>query len=174
MSKPWIQWSEETRAEAIRQWELGKSATEIAEALGGYTRNAVIGLIHRARAKGEIVRADPKPEKRVSREKVQKARPGTHQRPTAALVASASGYSPVPVPPTPERTVPYDPTTARLWTSRRFGECAYPVSGDGADTLSCCSPTKGKTYCAHHRAIMYRPQTEKPERRLERLARLAA
>lgn len=46
--------------------------------------------------------------------------------------------------------------TEKPWVERKFGECAYPVAGEGADTLSCCAPTEG-TYCAAHRAIMYLP-----------------
>ena len=42
-------WTEERKSRAIAMWREGKSGSEIAEALGGTTRNAVIGLIHRSK-----------------------------------------------------------------------------------------------------------------------------
>jgi GcrA cell cycle regulator len=65
-----------------------------------------------------------------------------------------------PVPPPP-----VDATHARPWLTRAFGECAYPIAGEGADTLSCCAPTLGKTYCLAHAAIMYRPADAKAAQR---------
>ena len=53
---------------------------------------------------------------------------------------------------------PADPTIAlapRHWETRRFSECAFPVGGEGAGTLSCCNPTRGETYCTDHRRAMY-------------------
>lgn len=43
----------------------------------------------------------------------------------------------------------------RLWTTRRFGECAFPVDGEGADVRSCCNPTACQTYCTAHKALMH-------------------
>lgn len=47
-----------------------------------------------------------------------------------------------------------DNGAGRLWTERKFGECAFPVGGAGADTRSCCAPTTA-TYCDHHAEVMY-------------------
>jgi hypothetical protein len=47
----------------------------------------------------------------------------------------------------------------RVWTERAFAQCAFPVAGEGADTLSCCAPTGGKVYCPAHRKIMYQPRS---------------
>jgi len=48
-----------------------------------------------------------------------------------------------------------DATNAKPWLQRAFGECAYIVAGEGADSFSCCAPVSGGPYCAGHRAIMY-------------------
>jgi hypothetical protein len=45
----------------------------------------------------------------------------------------------------------------RPWLSRREGECAYPVDGEGAATRSCCNPCGGAIYCAAHAAAMRGP-----------------
>jgi len=55
-------WTDE-RIEQLRQlWAEGRSASEIAETLGGVTRNAVIGKAHRLGLSGR-----PSPIKRVPR-----------------------------------------------------------------------------------------------------------
>lgn len=46
------------------------------------------------------------------------------------------------------------PPTAKPWLEREFGECAFPVAGEGIDTFSCCAPTDG-TYCPGHDALMH-------------------
>jgi GcrA cell cycle regulator len=46
-------------------------------------------------------------------------------------------------------------STPRPWEQRNFGECAFPVAGWGAETLSCCLPTlEVGPYCEGHRAIV--------------------
>ncbi len=45
----------------------------------------------------------------------------------------------------------------RPWLSRRAGECAFPVDGEGALTRSCCSPAGDCGYCAYHLALMRLP-----------------
>jgi hypothetical protein len=47
-----------------------------------------------------------------------------------------------------------DNGAGRVWTERKFGECAFPVGGVGADTRSCCAATTG-VYCDHHQEVMY-------------------
>jgi GcrA cell cycle regulator len=48
-----------------------------------------------------------------------------------------------------------DSPAPRDFMTRHFGECAYPVSGEGADTLSCCNPALKSGYCAGHHSIMF-------------------
>lgn len=64
-------WTPEREAEAARLWREGKSANAIARTLGGVTRVAVIGKIHRMglgretrAAIDERVRTKPKPKPR--------------------------------------------------------------------------------------------------------------
>lgn len=48
------------------------------------------------------------------------------------------------------------PSTARPWLEREFGQCAFPVCGDGADVWSCCGPVTSGSYCDGHKAVMFR------------------
>lgn len=45
----------------------------------------------------------------------------------------------------------------RPWLTRRAGECAFPVGGEGWDMRSCCNPCVGAEYCPAHRRLVYRP-----------------
>jgi GcrA cell cycle regulator len=42
-----VSWSDDRISTLKKMWQQGKSASEIAEKLGGVTRNAVIGKAHR-------------------------------------------------------------------------------------------------------------------------------
>jgi hypothetical protein len=45
----------------------------------------------------------------------------------------------------------------RPWLSRLDGECAFPVSGEGVATQSCCNPSGSAPYCPAHAAAMRGP-----------------
>ncbi len=47
-----MEWTEQRVATLTRLWEEGRSASQIAEALGDVSRNAVIGKAHRLGLKG--------------------------------------------------------------------------------------------------------------------------
>jgi hypothetical protein len=52
----------------------------------------------------------------------------------------------------------------RPWLTRKRGECAFPVEGEGHLTLSCCNPTHGRTYCPAHRSAMQGPRVSSADR----------
>lgn len=45
----------------------------------------------------------------------------------------------------------------RPWLSRRQGECAFPVDGEGHTVRSCCNPCGPGAYCPAHQAAMRGP-----------------
>jgi GcrA cell cycle regulator len=66
-----MSWTDE-KVEQLRQmWGSGKSASEIAEQLGGVSRNAVIGKAHRLGLSGR-----PSPIKKRKSAEVKEVRPG--------------------------------------------------------------------------------------------------
>ena len=182
-----VGWSEAETGFATQLWLEGFSAREISERLFAkfrirYSRNAVIGKVFRLKLSARGRAANPLNIKRatVKTPKEAKAR-DARQRPSRALkvaraVATAreaverpkDTYSPKPVPGTPIKApVAADiPATAKVWIERRFGECAFPVDGEGAETRSCCGPTgQGSAYCNTHRRVMYvasRPLKTRP------------
>jgi|GEM_PF-1741017 len=68
----------------------------------------------------------------------------------------------------------------RPWLTRKFGECAWPVSGEGADVFSCCAPVAqiDPPYCAAHMRLRSMPSpygfyAETPEQLQKSLRRYA-
>jgi GcrA cell cycle regulator len=103
-----MSWTDERVETLKRMWGEGQSASQIAKELGGVTRNAVIGKVHRLGlsnrvgskddeddvAPGASVRPDPTPAAAVPRPEPTAPRPEA-ARP--AVAASASNVTPLPI-----------------------------------------------------------------------------
>lgn len=141
------QWPPAHFEDLKRHYRAGKTSSQIARALNAtfgtsYSRNAVIGMIHRHIPEDERFQRPAAPPKA----------PRTVQRRPAILrmatIKPASASRPLPPTPKVETRAPVEP---RPWLTRKWNECAYPVIGEGADTYSCCAPTDGvRNYCTAH------------------------
>ena len=89
-----MSWTDERIAKLTKMWEGGATASQIAEDLGGVSRNAVIGKAHRLGLK-----ARPSPVKPHDKSEAPVAKPA----PAAARPARAA--KPAPPPPEPRPTV---------------------------------------------------------------------
>lgn len=128
-----MSWTDERVVQLRQLWGNGKSASEIAEILGGVSRNAVIGKAHRLELSGR-----PSPIKRKDEEEEEAA-------PTTAKA---------PAKPVPEGK-PGGATILNL-TERM---CKWPI-GDPRDKdfHFCGKAAHGNLpYCAEHAAIAYQP-----------------
>ena len=81
-----MSWTDERVETLKKMWGEGQSASQIAKELGGVTRNAVIGKVHRLglsnRATGAAPKADPKAGiKAAAKEKSAPAKPKPEARP---------------------------------------------------------------------------------------------
>lgn len=151
-------------------WREGHSARLCADKINRafatkYTRSAALGKLNRMGLLG--TRPEASAPRRLAEGKIIKSgRKNPSQRPVRTTVLR---------PPRPPRAEPKPPplvdaSAAKPWLERKFGECAYPISGEGADTFSCCQPADPHGYCKAHAQAMFLPWTEKPER-LVRMAR---
>lgn len=166
-------WTDD-RVETLKKlWADGLSASQIAKQLGGVTRNAVIGKVHRLGLSG---RATPsRPTRRAST-----------PRPAAARAAKPAAASPnTPRPAVAKKAGPSAPrivrdtepaTTIAPIEARRLdngeyatvltlreGMCKWPI-GDpsGTEFRFCGHPVKsGSTYCAAHCKQAYQPQAKR-------------
>jgi len=93
-----MSWTEERVETLKRMWSEGQSASQIAKELGGVTRNAVIGKVHRL---GLSNRAGAAPAKPAPKEKPD-ARPETRPEASAPeAVSEDSAADKKPAAPTP-------------------------------------------------------------------------
>jgi len=138
-------------------WADGKSCSQIAAALnGGYTRNAVIGKVHRlglSRRAGDVVRKALTPG-RIA--KITPPKPRRELKPKAplkpVLIVGNNAIFDQPEARAPKEISrarawdALDGSTPRPWETRKPGECCWPI-GAG---LSCCEPKADHRYCADH------------------------
>ena len=92
-----MSWTEERIATLTKMWESGSTASQIAEKLGGVSRNAVIGKAHRLGLKSR-----PSPVK-ANEEKVEKPAPARKPAPPPepAVERVVKKAAPKPVAPAP-------------------------------------------------------------------------
>lgn len=53
----------------------------------------------------------------------------------------------------PRRPIRNIAASPRSWLTRKPGECAFPVDGEGWRVRSCCNPCAGDVYCKAHRRL---------------------
>lgn len=92
-----MSWTDERIATLKKMWEGGSTASQIAEELGGVSRNAVIGKAHRLDLKSR-----PSPVKANDKNKVAAKKPAAKAPPKKAAAAAKPLTRPVP-PPSPKR-----------------------------------------------------------------------
>ena len=183
-------WTDE-RVDVLKKlWVEGKSASFIAKKLGGVTRNAVIGKVHRlglsnrtstsldkSKAKEKLPKKEKqaiKQEKNSVEKKVDLAKTLTKPIPRPKLIITAGQ----PLPPQPSAneispealaTVKEVEKTAKKLTVMELTErtCKWPV-GDPAteDFWFCGLPAQaGKPYCEAHVGVAFQPMSTRRERR---------
>lgn len=138
-------WTEERLEQLKTMWMAGRTASQCAQALGGVTRNAVIGKVGRL---GWTRTETPAPKRKVA----LRPRPLRAQAPKPAAVAAPLA-PPVAVPVAAPRPQPIDPKPLEALGRR---QCRNPVN-DGQDPahgwLYCADPVTdgGGQYCANCR-----------------------
>jgi GcrA cell cycle regulator len=144
-----MSWTDE-RVEVLKKlWSEGLSASQIAKELGGVTRNAVIGKVHRLGLSG---RATPsRPPSRI----VRTHRPRPAMRPAMRLNPGiAPSLPPIPVDPQP---LPNGEFATVLDLSEHI--CKWPIGDPGDPRFQFCGrKTKaGAPYCEAHARMAYNP-----------------
>lgn len=164
-------WNDERVATLRKLWAEGLSASQIAKQLGGVTRNAVIGKVHRLGLAG---RATPS---RPAKRPVRPARPRVIS-PTAPRLRPASNMPAVVIPEL--EPLRFDDGKAATVLTLNESMCKYPI-GDPTDASfafcgrsAACGP-----YCQDHARLTYQPSQSKRRRtsepdELRRMLRLSA
>ena len=105
-----MSWTEERVATLTKMWEGGSTASQIAEELGGVSRNAVIGKAHRLglKARPSPVKAnEPKAE---AKPKPAEAKPAVAKAPPAAPRPAPKPAAPPQPPVQPAAAAPTTPS----------------------------------------------------------------
>ena len=163
-----LSWTDE-RVTLLRQlWEDGQSASKIAAQLGGVTRNAVIGKVHRLGLSGRVVKAaeDAAAPRRKPAQEVEIE--------TAIAVVETEAPEPVAIlshRPAPDFPVPAAaPEPVALASSQRVtimdlreSMCRWPLGDPTTPDFGFCGDRSitGLPYCTHHAQIAYQPAAER-------------
>ena len=161
-----MSWTDE-RVETLKKlWTEGHSASQIAKALGGVTRNAVIGKVHRLGLSGRAAPSQPaRPLYKPTRPPRPVSQP-VHAHPQhAASAPSVRRTEPVVARPViSQPIVPYieEPGTATVLT---LGAkmCKWPIGDPSSDSFSFCGrrADDGTPYCVEHARVAYQPSQKK-------------
>jgi len=168
-----MQWTDERVELLKKRWAEGLSASQIAAELGGVTRNAVIGKVHRlglsGRAKAApsgVARLRAKPAAAPRRVATATPAPSQQSYGVRGNVALAAAPVSAPRPVAAPRLVPLEIVeSAALVCERvtimelRENMCRWPLGDPSQPEFRFCGgrSSPGDAYCGHHAAIAYQP-----------------
>jgi GcrA cell cycle regulator len=189
-----MSWTDERVETLKKMWNDGQSASQIAKELGGVTRNAVIGKVHRlglsnrstpskgdepaekpASAKPKVAKKDPPKAEAAPETKSAGPKEAPAQQPARTKAVVPAGQ---PLPPQPSQSEISEETRANLLALERKARkltlmqltertCKWPI-GDPAteDFWFCGHPVQpGKPYCETHVGVAFQPMSSRRDRR---------
>ena len=185
-----MSWTDE-RVELLKKmWGEGQSASQIAKELGGVTRNAVIGKVHRlglsnratSSAKAEPkAKAAPKSEpKPKAAPKAAEAAPRKEEEPAPKPLPARKQIIPAgqPLPPQPSANEISPEALAKVSAVEKKAKklslmeltertCKWPVGDPATDDFWFCGlpVQQGKPYCEAHVGVAFQPMSSRRERR---------
>ncbi|MEM7669916.1 MAG: GcrA family cell cycle regulator [Pseudomonadota bacterium] len=186
-----MSWTDE-RVEKLKElWAEGMSASQIAKSLGGVTRNAVIGKVHRLGLsnRGTSVSNNPATE---DAKPVEKPAP----KPAQAAAPAPTPAEPVKAPPVtvPQRVAPVirdasqprapglptpeeEAARATLAEIEKMAKrldlleltertCKWPIGDPAEENFFFCGLpcVPSKPYCEHHVAVAFQPMSTRRDR----------
>lgn len=186
---PDMSWTDE-RVELLKKmWTEGQSASQIAKELGGITRNAVIGKVHRlglsnrsgsaAEAKPAAKPAKAKPAKAEA--KAEAAAPAEDETPAPAPTPVRTKPVLVPGQPLPPQPSANEISPEALATVRAVEKkskkmslmeltertCKWPIGDPATQDFWFCglAVQPGKPYCEAHVGVAFQPMSSRRDRR---------
>jgi len=153
-------WTDE-RVELLKKlWLDGLSASQIAKQLGGVTRNAVIGKVHRLGLSGRAAPSQPaRPAFKAPRAPRPVAAPAPRRVEAQAQPAPAPVY------------YPEEPGSATVLTLGAH-MCKWPIGDPSTDNFTFCGRRAGDgPYCTEHARVAYQPQQTRKRTGATELAR---
>lgn len=185
-----MSWTDE-RVELLKKmWGEGQSASQIAKELGGVTRNAVIGKVHRlglSNRAATTAKADAKPKAAPKPD----PRPKAAQKPAATEAKASEPPAPKPLPvrkqiipagqplpPQPSANEISPEALAKVSAIEKKAKklslmeltertCKWPVGDPATDDFWFCGlpVQQGKPYCEAHVGVAFQPMSSRRDRR---------
>ena len=175
-----MSWTDE-RVELLKKmWNEGQSASQIAKELGGVTRNAVIGKVHRL---GLSNRAGAAPAKPVKEKPAKVEPPKPQPEPRAVERPQPPARKPIvpagqPLPPQPSANEISPEALAKVGEVEKRARkislmeltertCKWPIGDPATDNFYFCGlPSQpGKPYCEAHVGVAFQPMSARRDRR---------
>lgn len=165
-----MNWTDE-RVELLKKlWLEGLSASQIAAQLGGVTRNAVIGKVHRLKLSGRARASNTQPrQKKATPASAPRAMAARTPQPIAQSVGAAAlqtqidarAASKPDLRPVENVVVPMSRNLSLI----QLGEhtCKWPNGDPLAEDFSFCGneAEDGSPYCHYHGRLAYQPASER-------------
>jgi len=166
-----MSWTDERVTTLKKLWLDGLSASQIAKQLGGVTRNAVIGKVHRLGLSG---RAAPSQPARPAFKAPRPARPAATTMPSAprrVIAAEPAALPAVAQQPSVPAFRDEQPGSATVLTLGAH-MCKWPIGDPSTDGFTFCGRRSSDgPYCGEHASIAYQPQQSKKKSGPTELAR---
>ena len=172
-----MSWTDDRVAKLSKLWADGLSASQIAAELGGVTRNAVIGKVHRLGLSGRVksnTGGGAKPRRKPTTTARSTGGTGgyTRSRPSASRAGSGPTMRAQPDGDVLERVKPPEnlvvPESKKL-TLLEITEdtCKWPTGDPTMPGFSFCghSTSDDKPYCEFHNKLAFQPPSERRRRR---------
>ncbi len=173
-----MNWNDE-RVEMLRKlWSEGLSASQIAAQLGGVSRNAVIGKVHRLKlsSRGRAAAAPARP-KKVAKPPVAAPKTGGRTTTMVRSMPMSVGATALQVQfdaeYVPQVTMRAQPENVVVPISRRLRlvelterTCKWPNGDPLSEDFSFCGndPAETGPYCKYHSKLAFQPASERRRR----------
>ncbi len=162
-----MDWTAEREAKAAEMWNAGASGDDISKALGGVTRSAVIGKMHRMGLGGDKSRAlfaQHKQRQQREAERRRRIAARSQERPAVRktairellerdAVSSKPQYEELQIPVAERRSI----------LTVESHECRWPIGDPQEPDFHLCGKRKmdGVPYCEFHARRAYQPLQER-------------
>jgi GcrA cell cycle regulator len=154
MEKSWSFWSDE-RIEMLKElWSAGLSASQIAERIGGISRNAVMGKVYRLNLETREKVTLTGGIRKVAKSQSARSRKAPFDPKAVAELQKVMDRAPPPI----VKSVVMPKSLEMKLLDLGNNDCRWP-SGEKADTTFCGhNVERDKVYCTYHCRLAYRPR----------------
>ncbi len=163
-------WTDDRVATLTKLWADGLSASQIAKQLGGVTRNAVIGKVHRLGLSGRAKPSSPARKAAAKKRAAAKAKraaapksstsrkPKTVRAPSAPRTPSVIAKA-APPPAPPLEALPMSNGEFATIMTITDHMCKWPIGDPGEDNFRFCGRKTDpeEPYCVAHSRVAYQP-----------------